>query len=129
MKTHHVGYLVKNIDQSLAIFKNIGFDQKCNIIDDFKRKIKIVFISKDNYLLELISPTSDESIVSKLLSNMGNSPYHIAYESTEFDSEIESLKRKGFILVQKPEKAIAFENKRVVFMYNSNLGLVELIEK
>ena len=78
-------------------------------------------------MLELIQPRDKESIVYKLLVKNGPSPYHICYEVNDIDTQIKLLKSQGYILVLKKEKAIAFDNRYVVFMYNKHIGLIELL--
>ena len=44
------------------------------------------------------------------------------------DSDVEELEKQGFKVVIKPRAAIAFGGKRVVFMMNIGLGLMEIVE-
>ena len=39
------------------------------------------------------------------------------------------LKKKRFILLGKPVEACAINNKKVCFMYNREVGLIELVEE
>lgn len=128
MKINHIGYLVNDIDISLKAFLLLGF-KTISKYQDLIRNIEIAFISNESYMLELIQPRDKESIVYKLLMKNGPSPYHICYEVNDIDTQINLLKNQGYILVLKKEKAIAFENRNVVFMYNKNVGLIELLEE
>ena len=69
-----------------------------------------------------------ESPVDQYLSNVVGTPYHICYQSNNFDSEIESLKKQGFKVIIEPQPAVAFGGKRVVFMMNLGMGLMEIVE-
>lgn len=57
------------------------------------------------------------------------SPYHICYEVENIEEAILELKKQKFILVQKPQVAVAMNNKKVCFLFNKNTGLIELVEK
>jgi methylmalonyl-CoA/ethylmalonyl-CoA epimerase len=128
MKINHIGYLVNDIESSLKAFQTLGFNLISKFEDNF-RNIDIVFVSNDNYTLELIQPKDTSSVVYKLLNKNGPTPYHICYEVDNIDFQAILLKKQGYIIVVKKEKAIAFNNRNVVFMYNKNIGLIELVEE
>ena len=129
MKIDHIGYAVKKIDRALSSFEKLGYNFGA-IIDDTDRNVKLAFGEKDGYRIELVSPLdkAKESPVDKYLSNAHGIPYHICYESENFDSEIEDLKQQGFKVIIEPKPAIAFGGKRVVFMMNIGFGVMEIVE-
>lgn len=130
---HHIGYAVTDVEKAVKKYQMLGYYQASPIYDDVQRHIRIVFIkSKEQELtIELISPLDSESPISGTLLSMKNvsSPYHICYEVKKLEETIGVLKKRGFYMVQEPEKAIAFNNKRVTFMVNREAGLIELVEK
>lgn len=129
MKIDHIGYAVKRIDRALKAFEKLGFAFE-PVVDDTARNVKIAFGEKDGYRIELIAPLDKkkDSPVDQYLSNTFGTPYHICYESADFDNEIESLKAEGFRVVIEPEPAVAFGGKRVIFMMNIGFGLMEIVE-
>ena len=68
------------------------------------------------------------SPVDQYLSNMPGTPYHICYQSNAFDTDIDNLKKTGFKEIIAPAKAIAFNGRRVVFLTNLGVGLLEIVE-
>jgi methylmalonyl-CoA/ethylmalonyl-CoA epimerase len=78
--------------------------------------------------IELLEPGSNKSPVCKTLEKSGVSPYHICYVVKNMDDAIKELKKKKYILVSHPIEAIAFKNKRICFLYNKAVGLIELVE-
>ena len=56
-------------------------------------------------------------------------PYHICYESAELEKDLEKLKSQGFKVILEPRTAVAFGERRVVFMMNLGFGLMEIVEK
>lgn len=130
MKIDHIGYAVKRMDRAIGSFEKLGF---CfgPITDDRNRNVKIAFGNKEGYRIELIAPLNKglESPVDQYLSNVSGTPYHICYQSSCFDSEIEELKKQGFKVIIDPEPAVAFGGKRVVFMMSLGLGLMEIVEE
>lgn len=129
MKINHVGYIVKNLDKSLNAFLKLGYKIKQKTILDEYRQIKICFIEKNGYVIELVTPISKTSVVSKLIKKIGNSAYHICYETDDILSEMKNLENSGYILCSELHQAIAFQNRRVCFYLNPYLGIIELLEK
>jgi methylmalonyl-CoA/ethylmalonyl-CoA epimerase len=131
LKVDHIGYAVASIDTALDAYKKMGYYQVSPIYNDKDRNLKIVFVDNHNGVkIELIAPDGDESAVSNILLKMKNvsSPYHICYEVENIEETMVMLKKMGFILTKKPAPAIAFDNRRVVFMVNRDVGLIELVE-
>lgn len=128
MEIHHVGYLVKNISKSISSFEKVGFSLCSEITHDEIRKVDICFMQNRNYKIELVSPYSDDSVVADLLSRYKNTPYHICYISENIDEDTKRLEEDGFAVIQPKEIAPAIENKNVVFLFNSKIGIIELVE-
>ena len=130
MKIDHIGYAVRRIDRAMEAFKELGFDFD-EIIDDSDRNVKLAFVEKDGYRIELVCPLDKEkaSPVDQYISGMSGIPYHICYSSNDFDKDIEVLKSHGYKVIIEPKPAIAFGGNRVVFLMNISLGLMEIVEK
>lgn len=129
MKIDHIGYAVKRIDRALSSFEKMGFSFE-PVIDDEDRNVKLAFGEKGGYRIELVAPLDkkQESPVDQYLSNTVGTPYHICYESANFEAEIEELKSQDFKVVIEPKPAVAFGGRRVVFMMNIGFGLMEIVE-
>lgn len=129
MKINHIGYAVKNINRSVSEFEKLGYEFEDVIVDE-KRNIKICFGTCDNYRIELVASNEKEkeSPVDSYVKRYSNIPYHICYESNAFDEDISELERKGFKTIVPPDTACAFENRRVVFMINIAVGIMEIVE-
>lgn len=128
LKVHHIGYLVKKMDTAILSFKNLGYQVTQDTIYDDIRKVNICFLQKDDYCIELVSPTSEDSVVSGLLKRYKNSPYHICYETENFDEDYQTLLSNGFISIDTPTPAPALQNREVVFLTNASMGMIELIK-
>ncbi len=129
MKIHHIGYLVKSIDRSVNELKKLGYTESSKKIKDKKRKVEIQFMSNNKYNIELISPLNENAQINNLLKKQGPSPYHICYEVKNIETKVEELINKGYIVIEKPESAIAIDNKEVAFLYSKNIGLIEIVEE
>lgn len=128
LKVHHIGYLVKKMDAAILSFKNLGYRIKQDTVYDEIRKINICFLEKDGYCIELVAPVSEDSVVAGLLKKYKNCPYHICYETTDFEKDFETLRTEGFMPIDTPTPAPALSGKEVVFMTHAALGMIELIK-
>lgn len=128
MNVHHIGYAVSDIQKGLEMFLKIGYIIESGPVKDLKRNVEIAFIQNNNYLIELIAPLSNESPIKNYLDKVGNTPYHICYETENIESAIFELKKHRFIVVEKPSEAIALKNQRIAFLYHPRYGLLELLE-
>ncbi|MCI8887572.1 MAG: hypothetical protein HFG70_05740 [Hungatella sp.] len=129
MKIDHIGYAVKKIEQAQSAFEKLGFRFE-QPVEDRDRNIKIVFGEKDGYRLELVCPLDKKkpSPIDTYISNLGPTPYHICYQSEALEEEVRSLEKQGFKVIIEPIGAAAFGGRRVVFLMNLGLGLIEIVE-
>lgn len=129
MRIHHIGYLVKNIKKARDSFAVLGFSVTQDVVYDPYREIDILFMEKDGYTIELVSPKADTSVVSKLIKTYKNTPYHLCYSSDNFGQDIKDLCASGFVQIDAPTPAPALEGRRVCFFMGAQIGLVELLEQ
>jgi methylmalonyl-CoA/ethylmalonyl-CoA epimerase len=129
MKVHHIGYAVNDIQKSLVMFQKIGYTIESGPVKDIKRNVEIAFIQNNNYNIELIAPLNNDSPIKNYLNKVGNTPYHICYETDNILTTINELKKQRYIVIEKPSEAIALESLRIAFLYHPFYGLLELLER
>ncbi len=129
MRINHIGYAVKRLDRAMSSFETLGFVFE-SVVDDDDRNVKIVFGENAGYRIELVCPLDKGKVspVDSYLSDIGPTPYHICYQTSDFSAKLEELEKQGFKVIIPPKPAIAFGGRRVVFLMNLGLGLVELVE-
>lgn len=128
MKIHHVGYLAKNIGKSRKKFLELGYEVERPEKYDEIRKINIEFLVNGDYRVELIQPMSEDSPMYPLLKRYKNSPYHFCYEVEDLAKAVENLSQNGYTVIQEPEVAPCIDDRRVVFLNNISMGIIELVE-
>ena len=128
MKINHIGYAVANMHDSIQSFELLGFYVLKETINDLKRNIEITFMKSNDTVIELISPLNSNSPVSNILKKMGNTPYHLCFETLDIGEKINQLKSNGFIAINAVDEAVAIDNKKIVFLYNKSIGIIELVE-
>ncbi|ENK0555897.1 VOC family protein [Clostridium sporogenes] len=128
MKISHIGYAVKDIDIAVDEFKKLGFKKIKEKIVDKKRNVIIQFMDNKSCCIELIAPLDEESPVKNILKKLGDTPYHICYETNNIVEKIDELKRDKYFLIEHPSNAIAMEGNQVAFLYKKNVGIIELVQ-
>ena len=91
MNIHHIGYLVKKGPKAQAAFEALGYIAEGEWTHDEIRKVDILFLQKDGYRIELVSPYAPDSVVSGLIRTYKNAPYHLCYEAENFEKELAEL--------------------------------------
>jgi len=131
LQFHHIGIATSDLENSISLYENLGYIiQGLRTVIDPIQKVELAFMFRENHpLIELVSPLDDNSPVKSILNKMRTTPYHTCYEIPIIEETIKDLKKQRFILIQKPIPAIAFNNRRIAFLFHKNFGLMELLEK
>lgn len=125
-RVHHIGIIVKDIEENISMYRNLNYTQISNIILDKKRNIKVVFLQSCDsaQVIELIESIDETSIIY----NFKNGYHHICYEvDNNFIKEFKN-KKLGKIFT-KPDEAPAINNRKVVFGCLNNGAFVEFLFK
>ncbi len=136
MLFHHVGYIVNDIDTATQKFVAIGYRIEREKFYVKNRQQWNVYLTNNGNRIELVQPDGSKDGLPKsaatgsLGKNIpgGTGPYHIGFETEEFDKDSRILTDEGFLPISKTEIEPAYNNGRLQFFYNHNIGIVELIE-
>ena len=77
--------------------------------------------------VELVEPLSESSPITKMLEK-GQGIYHVCFRVDDIEGAIAQARKKDFHCIVRPVPAKAFEGKRIAWLFNRDLGLVELLE-
>lgn len=125
----HIGYLTGNIPETSKAFEILGYTAG-NTVNDDTQQTKICFLRKDGEpTIELVEPYEDNRTMQKMLSKSGVTPYHICYEVEDIDVEFDELIGKNWTPLFKPVEAPAFDNRKICYFWNSEIGFIELVNK
>lgn len=126
---HHIGYAVQDIVVTAEYYISAGWSIS-EIQIDVIQNTKIAFLKKEHFpLIELVAPIDDNSPVVNTLNKMGVTTYHICYEVFDIDLAIVELKKLKYIPLFKPVEAIALENRKICYLFNKSVGLIELLSE
>ena len=131
MKLHHIGIVVKNIEESLGdLGKYLKFVETTIPILIESQKVNVCFLKTSDVYIELIEPTENDSPV-KNIAESGGGFHHLCFEVDDIFGELESMKKNGGRIIVEPVKG--FEDRLIAFvlldMKNTNCKLIELAEK
>lgn len=125
----HIGYAVKNIAQSAALYVAAGWTLS-PIYDEQVQRAKIAFLTKPGMTtIELVSPLEGDSPVDNILRTQGVSPYHICYVVEDIMTAVENLYEEDFKPLFMPIESVAMGNRKICYLYHPHIGYIELVSK
>lgn len=129
MTIDHIGIVVGSLDVSSAYYeRHFGLRPVGGRIVDALQDVELQFLEDDaGARLELIRPLSVDSPVARALTH-GGGLNHICYQVPDLDSSVQSLLATDAKLVRAPQPAVAFNERRVAFLYTRQRELVEFVE-
>lgn len=129
MTFHHVGVITSDIPGTTSFYRELGYEQLLSV-DDPIQQAKIVLLSSPNGpMIELVSPTSEESPAFSWIKKIIAGPYHTCYECKDLDSQAKVFEGQGLVRVSEIATAITFDHRRIVFLWSKKTGLIELLEQ
>lgn len=127
-KFHHIGVAVKDLDATASVYEQGGYRRSASIFDPIQN-VNICWLTKEGMpTVELLAPVDDTSPVNKTLEKNGVTPYHTCYVVDNIEETVAQLRKQKYVMVSKPAEAVAFCGSRVCFLFNKNVGLIELVE-
>ena len=131
LKLHHIGIVVKNIQESAGeLTKFLDFESIEVPTLVGSQKVNICFLKTNNVFLELIEPAQENSPISDFVEK-GGGFHHLCFEVDDIHLELEKMKKNGARVVVDVVKG--FEDHLIAFVMldtkNTNCKLIELAEK
>jgi len=127
----HVGVAVRDLEQTIELYKNIlGFQiGERHVLTE--RKVKVAFISSGGETqIELLEPLSSDSTIGKFLDSRGEGLHHIAVKVKDIKTVLDQLKQKGATLIDDTPRQGA-EGKLIAFVHPKTTKgvLLELVQE
>ncbi len=128
MQYHHVGYAVRDFTEAVQFFSELGYVKIAEVYDP-EQNVNVCVLENGTFQkIELLSPFDENSPINDILKKSGPTPYHLCYEVRDMEEAIKVLRAEKFMVVAKPKVSNAFNGRKVCFLYNRNIGLIEIIE-
>lgn len=133
---HHLGVAVLDIAKALPHYETIlGLRLISGPFDDPIQKVRVAFLKRDpaapNSLdpcIELVAPLSPDAPVNRYLAKDAGA-YHICYESGSLEGTISTMRAQGCLVIAQPAPAVAFEGRRIAWLFTPTRQLIELLER
>jgi methylmalonyl-CoA/ethylmalonyl-CoA epimerase len=131
-KLLHVGVAVPSLGPTTELLSNLfGYKVISGPFDDPIQKVTVNFLAKsdeDVAEIELIAPISEDSPIRSMLAKDGGGTYHLCFETSDIDGALIHAKKSGCIVVSSPVPAVAFQGRRIAWIYTRSRQLFELVE-
>lgn len=125
----HIGIAVKKLDDSIPVFEKL-LNSKCYKTEMVEsEQVNTAFFKTGETKIELLESCNPEGVIARFIEKKGEGMHHIAFEVDNIDTEMERLKKEGFVLLSESPKKGA-DNKLVCFLHpkNTNGVLIEICQ-
>ena len=123
----HVGIAVKNLDEALAFYRD-ALGLHVEVPEEVaSQRVRAHFIATGQSALELLEPTSADSVIARYVEKRGPGLHHITLRVDDIRAALEQMKARGVRLVDEQPRPGA-EGALVAFIHplSAHGVLVEL---
>jgi len=129
---HHIGFVVASINNSVEGFlQSLQAEWDGIIFHDPNQEVSVTFLRgkyPGNPVVELVEPAGEKSPVIPFLKR-GGGLHHLCYEIDDLEEQLRLSRTQGGIVVRNPLPAVAFEGRRIAWVYTRNKLLIEYLER
>src|SRR5438874_12205515 len=124
----HLGIAVKSLATAKSIYEKIGLVPSREEVVAAE-KVKVVMVPVGETRLELLEPTSEDSVIAKFIAKRGEGLHHISIRVPDLNAAVQKLRSAGTRLVSDEIK-IGAGGHRYIFLHPSGTSgvLIELVE-
>lgn len=124
----HLGIAVKSLASAKAVYEKLGLQVSPEEVVEGER-VRLVMVPVGESRLELLEPTSDDSVIAKFLAKRGEGLHHVCLRVPDLAATVAKLKRDGVRLVSNEIK-IGAGGHRYIFVHPNSAGgvLLELVQ-
>jgi len=124
---HHIGFVVRSIDDALKDWLNLGFSVGSSRIEELDIGVECLLLQdKNSMYIELIQPLPGSVALSARLDRGGGLD-HICYSVNDLESAISIEIANGGVMVLPPAHS-ALHKTRIAFIYRRSGLLIELLD-
>ena len=129
-KIEHIGIAVKDLKKSNDLFARLFGTSNYKMETVESEGVRTSFFEAGPNKIELLEGIDEDSPISKFIAKKGEGIHHIALAVDDILSEVNRLKKEGFIILNEIPKKGA-DNKLVVFLHpkSTNGVLIELCQE
>ncbi len=125
----HIGVVVEDLDGAVALYRDrFGMrEQHRETVEE--QGVDAVLLEVGEGHVELLAPLSPDSAVGRFLARSGPGLHHVAYQTEDIDSALDSVREAGMRLIDEQPRA-GIRGSKVAFVHPKSTGgvLTELVE-
>jgi methylmalonyl-CoA epimerase len=125
----HLGIAVKSLAQARKFYELLGLKPGSEEVVAHE-KVKVAMVPIGESRIELLEPTSPDSVIAKFIEKRGEGLHHVALHVPDLGQAVKELKAAGTRFVTEEIKTGA-GGHQYVFVHPSSAGgvLVELVQE
>ncbi len=125
----HIGVAVEDVEASLKLYRD-AFQMEVahrEIVEE--QGVEAVLLDVGENHVELLAPLGPDTPVGKFLAKKGPGLHHVAYQVSDIDATLQSLKTAGLPLLDEQPR-VGIRGSRVAFLHpQGTYGvLTEIVE-
>jgi methylmalonyl-CoA epimerase len=125
----HVGVAVEDLDVAIELYEKTYNMELVHRETVPEQGVEAVLLDVGENHVELLAPLAPDTPVGKFLAKKGPGIHHVAYQVTDIDATLATLKDAGLRLIDETPR-IGIRGSRVAFLHPSASGgvLTEIVE-
>ena len=125
----HVGVAVEDLDASIALYEETYDMTLVHRETVTEHGVEAVLLDVGENHVELLAPLGPDTPVGRFLAKKGPGIHHVAYQVTDIDAALSSVKAAGLRLIDEAPR-IGIRGSRVAFLHPAASGgvLTEIVE-
>lgn len=128
----HIGIAVPDIAKAKGLYEQLGFvsDMEETLREE-AYGVRVLIMHQGTQKIELLEPLDKgkKSPIDCYIEKKPYKMYHLAYTVSDLDAQIQILEKRKFLMVGEPRASACMEGKRAVFLFNRDMGILELVEE
>jgi methylmalonyl-CoA/ethylmalonyl-CoA epimerase len=128
LEFHHIGLACRDLAVDRRDHELLGYRAEGEVFEDPQQRIRGLFMSLGPMRVELLEPLDEQSPLTSYLKR-GIKIYHQCFLCDDIAHSIQTLEAHAARVVSPPKPAVAFENRRIAFLFLPSQMLIELVER
>ena len=125
----HIGVAVEDLDAAIALYESTYAMELVHRETVTEQGVEAVLLDVGENHVELLSPLGDDTPVGKFLAKKGPGLHHVAYQVTDIEAVLSSLRDAGTRLIDETPRT-GIRSSRVAFLHPAASGgvLTEIVQ-
>lgn len=128
----HIGIAVADIAKAKGLYEQLGFVSDMEeVLGEQAYGVRVLIMRQGAQRIELLEPLEKgkKSPIDSYIQKKPYKMYHLAYTVSDLDAQVEMLEKRKFLMIDEPRASACMKGKRAVFLFNRDMGMIELVEE